>query len=91
MGTQQAIELLEAIGRLTIPPQDHPLEYTLATVEKTTEIAGHLLGRRVLVRTRISGVSIGVLDAVEIGASTAVVLSDAVRIWSWSGAYTVSE
>ena len=48
----------------------------------------HLLGRRVLIRTRISGVSIGILDEC---TPTAARFTNAIRIYSWEDFSTVTE
>ncbi len=54
--------------------------------------ASSLTGLRVLVRTHNSGVSIGTLDHVRpFGNLVEMQLSNAVRIWRWSGAFTCSE
>ena len=48
--------------------------------------AEHLVGGWVLVRTRISGVSVGRLRSVTVtDAGWVVVLDEGRRIWSWSG------
>lgn len=48
--------------------------------------ADHLIGKRVLVRTRISGVSAGTLASAQATpAGYHVTLNDAVRIWRWEG------
>jgi hypothetical protein len=66
----------------------------LLTKQAATELAEdftiyeHLLDRRVLIRTRISGVSIGILEDC---TPTAARLTKAIRIWSWEDAFTVSE
>lgn len=49
------------------------------------------IGDRVLVRTRTSGVSIGVLKEVDTENGMTVRLKNGVRIWSWSDAFTCSE
>jgi ferredoxin-fold anticodon binding domain-containing protein len=46
------------------------------------------IGRHVVVRTFSAGVHIGVLAEVE---GQAVVLTNARRLWAWSGAFTLSE
>ena len=46
------------------------------------------IGRHVVVRTFSAGVHIGVLAEVE---GQAVVLTNARRLWEWSGAFTLSE
>jgi hypothetical protein len=52
---------------------------------------GHLLGTRCLIRTRISGVSVGLLRSVSTSAAGwSVVLDDAIRVWSWEGALACS-
>ena len=70
----------------------------------TEEILGQCIGKRVIVRTRVSGVSLGTLNAVS-DDGTAVHLTGvepddepvegltgAWRIWGWSGsAFTLSE
>jgi hypothetical protein len=64
------------------------------TVTAATAAApvAHLIGKRCIVRTRISGVSIGIITHIEVEASTTVRLSDAIRIWSWTdSAFTLSE
>ena len=48
--------------------------------------AEHLVGHWVLVRTRISGVSVGRLRSVQATeAGWSVVLDEGLRIWSWDG------
>ena len=48
--------------------------------------AEHLVGQWVLIRTRISGVSVGRLRSVTATeAGWSVVLDEGLRIWSWSG------
>ena len=59
-------------------------------MEQSNATTAHLIGKRVLVRTRISGVSIGIARHID-PATCTIVLDDAVRIWSWSDAFTVSE
>lgn len=50
------------------------------------------VGQRVLTRTYYSGVSIGILQDVVVGGGMiTLTLTDAVRIWQWEGAFTVSE
>lgn len=46
-----------------------------------------LIGHDVIVRCRLAGVHYGKLESVD----GFVVLSDSHRIWSWSGAFTLSE
>jgi hypothetical protein len=46
------------------------------------------IGRHVVVRTYSAGVHIGTLAEVE---GQAVALTDARRLWKWSGAFTLSE
>ena len=50
-------------------------------------LASHLIGRPVLIRTYSAGVHVGTLAA---RSGSEVLLTDAVRIWSWSGAFTLS-
>lgn len=45
-------------------------------------------GKYVIVRTYSAGVHVGVLKSLD---GTKVVLADSRRIWSWSGAFTLSE
>lgn len=53
--------------------------------------ADHLTGKRVLVRTRTSGVSVGVLRAAATSeAGYSVILDDGIRVWSWRGALACS-
>jgi hypothetical protein len=57
----------------------------------TAEILSTFVGSRVIVRTRVSGVSLGTLARVSDDGTTAH-LMDSWRIWSWSGtAFTLSE
>jgi len=56
----------------------------------THEIGQNLIGHRVIIRSNTSGVSIGLLTGLDVATKT-VTLDDAVRIWSWSGAFTLSE
>ncbi len=42
------------------------------------------INERVLVRTRTSGVSIGILKAIDTENGMSIRLKNAVRIWSWS-------
>jgi len=75
-------------GRTAMELGMEDLKELLGTTD--TDIGNDLIGSRVVVRTRTSGVSIGVLDAVSYGP-VVVRLVDAVRIWSWSNAFTLSE
>ena len=51
-----------------------------------------LLGQRVIARTRNSGVSIGTLTAyTPTIAGYEIHLTDAVRLWQWTGAFTLSQ
>ena len=51
-----------------------------------------LVGQIVVVRSRVSGVSIGTLTSLTTSAGGFQVrLVDAVRLWSWKGAFTLSE
>lgn len=47
-----------------------------------------MIGKYVVVRTYSAGVHVGVLAS---QSGKEVMLSDARRIWSWSGAFTLSE
>lgn len=51
-------------------------------------ISASLLNKHVLVRNRSAGVHIGTLVAKK---GTNVVLTNARRLWSWKGAFTLSE
>ena len=46
------------------------------------------IGQHVIVRTYSAGVHVGTLAEIE---GTAVVLTNARRIWKWGGAFTLSE
>ena len=50
--------------------------------------SGSMIGRFVIVRTYSAGVHIGTLQSIN---GTEVVLSQSRRIWSWSGAFTLSK
>jgi hypothetical protein len=48
----------------------------------------HLIGKRVIVRTFSAGVHFGTLTSLY---GKQVILANSRRIWSWSGAFTLSE
>lgn len=52
------------------------------------DIAAHMIGKFVVIRTTTAGVHIGTLRA---RSGTEVVLENARRIWEWEGAFTLSE
>ncbi len=56
--------------------------------ESTTDIAAYLIGKDVLVRTYSAGVFVGALAARN---GREVVMTDARRIWYWSGAASLSQ
>lgn len=59
---------------------------TAGTKSVASTGAEHLVGNWVLVRTRISGVSVGRLRSVQTAeAGWSVVLDEGLRIWSWGG------
>ena len=70
-------------------------DLTIGEVKQLTALIGcstesneePFLGEYVVVRTYSAGVHVGVLDK-RIGKK--IVLTDARRIWSWSGAFTLS-
>ena len=75
-------ELAELLGGETITGQ-------FATMET---VPHPLIGQRVIARTRNSGVSIGTLTAyTPTIAGYEIHLTDAVRLWRWTGAFTLSE
>lgn len=60
--------------------------------ELANPILHDLVGGRYIVRTQVSGVSIGVITAVEATVAGLVVsLTDAVRVWKWEGAFTLAD
>lgn len=59
-------------------------------VYASDEILGYFVSRTVIVRTRVSGVSLGTLHRVD-PAGTVVHLLDAWRVWGWDGAFTLAE
>ena len=74
--------------------RSEPFEADLVEAEFASGVEAfrHLIGERVIVRTRMSGVSIGTLVTVEVSpAGYAVTLDDALRLWSWDGAFTLGE
>ena len=52
------------------------------------DVAGHLIGKRVIVRSENSGVHYGTLKHRNGGE---VLLAKTRRVWKWSGAFTLSE
>ena len=63
-----------------------------AALETTVPTDHPLIGKRVIARTYTSGVSIGTLNAHTTNdAGFTVHLTDAVRLWNWEGAFTLSE
>lgn len=48
----------------------------------------HLIGQHCIIRTYSAGVHAGLVESID---GTNVVLRDAVRIWRWRGAFTLSE
>lgn len=56
--------------------------------ESTTDIAAYLIGKDVLVRTYSAGVFVGTLKSRD---GKEVVMTDARRIWYWSGAASLSQ
>lgn len=51
-----------------------------------------LIGKKVMIRTYSAGVHYGVLDSYEMGGdSYSVKLTNAVRVYSWSGACSLSQ
>lgn len=79
---QEADEIREWLAELSHPS---------ATPTSSTQTHA-LIGRRVIVRTYISGVSIGVLAALSTSeAGFEAHLTDAIRLWKWTGAFTLSE
>ncbi|MDR3234994.1 MAG: hypothetical protein LBT46_15255 [Planctomycetaceae bacterium] len=54
---------------------------------KMTTIYDDFIGKKCVIRTYSAGVHFGTLERVE---GTAVLLADALRIWYWTGAFTLN-
>ena len=79
---QTRAELAELLGVSDIP----------AELLETQSPKHPLLGKRVIARTRNSGVSIGTLTAyTPTIAGYEIHLTDAVRLWRWTGAFTLPQ
>lgn len=86
MGKTSSITIPVILDLHTARPAETPTAATTAPPKP-----GHgYHGVRCLIRTRISGVSIGIVDSLDV-TTRSVVLSDAVRVWSWADAFTCSE
>jgi hypothetical protein len=61
---------------------------TILNLRGSLKEQGPMIGAECVVRTYSAGVHIGVLRSIE---GTAVLLSNARRLWSWEGAFTLNE
>ena len=75
----QLVRLLNALNAL----QD-------TATDDTGQPGQNLIGQTVIVRSNTSGVSAGTLTGLDLVTKT-VILDSAIRIWSWSDAFTLSE
>lgn len=67
-----------------LTPNDNPMETTMIDDAKTS--ASHpMLGKRCVIRTFSAGVHIGTVRWINPTTSKEVLLTDALRLWRWTG------
>jgi hypothetical protein len=86
----QIMALASAVSQVAPPPKPTAAP-AAATIESTPPKAGitsGLIGKTCVIRTYSAGVHIGRVVEVD---GVNVLLADAVRLWSWKGAFTLNE